>query len=134
MIGDLEHFYSFATMIDSNLVEEGKKVHLRWGDESEFWKYEYNYRSSIAKAIHERLRAKMKLDIPGINKEWDKRTDEEKLAIGLIEHVRWNAYMRTEGYQYSGSQNKSSRNDLGKVHHNLVPVTKLSDDDLKKDA
>ena len=64
----------------------------------------------------------------------DKRTDEEKLAIGLIEHVRWNAYMRTEGYQYSGGQNKSSRNDLGKVHHNLVPVTKLSDDDLKKDA
>lgn len=134
MIGDLEHFYSFATMIDSNLVEEGKKVHLRWGDESEFWKYEYNYRSSIAKAIHERLRVKMKLDIPGIHKEWDKRTDEEKLAIGLIEHVRWNAYMRTEGYQYSGSQSKSSRNDLGKVHHNLVPVTKLSDDDLRKDA
>lgn len=134
MIGDLEHFYSFATMIDSSLVEEGKKVHLRWGDESEFWKYEYNYRSSIAKAIHERLRVKMKLDIPGIHKEWDKRTDEEKLAIGLIEHVRWNAYMRTEGYQYSGSQSKSSRNDLGKVHHNLVPVTKLSDDDLRKDA
>ena len=134
MIGDLEHFYSFATMIDSSLVEEGKKVHLRWGDESEFWKYEYNYRSSIAKAIHERLRVKMKLDIPGIHKEWDKRTDEEKLAIGLIEHVRWNAYMRTEGYQYSGSQSKSSRNDLGKVHYNLVPVTKLSDDDLRKDA
>lgn len=134
MIGDLDHFYCADTLIDSELIEEGKLVHLRWGNEREFWKYEYNYRSSIAKAIHERLRVKMKLDIPGIHKEWDKRTDEEKLAIGLIEHVRWNAYMRTEGYQYSGSQNKLSRNDLGKVHHNLVPVTKLSDDDLRKDA
>lgn len=134
MIGDLDHFYCADTLIDSELIEEGKLVHLRWGNEREFWKYEYNYRSSIAKAIHERLRVKMKLDIPGIHKEWDKRTDEEKLAIGLIEHVRWNAYMRTEGYQYSGSQSKSSRNDLGKVHHNLVPVTKLSDDDLRKDA
>lgn len=134
MIGDLNHFYCVDTLIDSNLIETGKLVHLRWGNEREFWKYEYNYRSSIAKAIHERLRVKMKLDIPGIHKEWDKRTDEEKLAIGLIEHVRWNAYMRTEGYQYSGSQNKLSRNDLGKVHHNLVPVTKLSDDDLRKDA
>ena len=135
MIGDLENFYCVKTMTDSDLVKVGLNVHIRYGgEEKSFWQYEYNYRSSIAKAIHERLRAKMKLDIPGINKEWDKRTDEEKLAIGLIEHVRWNAYMRTEGYQYSGSQNKSSRNDLGKVHHNLVPVTKLSDDDLKKDA
>jgi hypothetical protein len=134
MIGDLEHFYCVETLIDSALVEEGKQVHLRWGDEGDFWKFEYNYRSSIAKAIHERLRVKMKLDIPGVSKEWNNRTDEEKLAIGQIEHVRWNAYMRTEGYQYSGSQNKASRNDLGKVHHNLVSVTELSDDDLRKDA
>ncbi len=134
MIGDLDHFYCVDTLIDSELIEEGKLVHLRWGNEREFWKYEYNYRSSIAKAIHERLRVKIKLDIPGLHKEWAERTAEEKLAIGLIEHVRWNAYMRTEGYQYSGSQNESSRNDLGKVHHNLVSVTKLSDDDLRKDA
>jgi len=134
MIGDLEHLYSVETLIDSNLVEKGKQVHLRWGDEGSFWKFEYNYRSSIAKAMHERLRVKIGLDIPGIEKEWDKRTEEEKLAIGLVEHVRWNAYMRTEGYQYSGSNKKESRNDMGKLHPNLVPVSELSDDDLKKDA
>ena len=135
MVGDLENFYCVKTMIASKIVAEGLNVHVRYGGaEKSFWQYEYNYRSSIAKALHERLRKKMNLDIPGIHKEWDQRTDEEKLAIGLIEHVRWNAYMRTEGYQYSGSQNQSSRNDLGKVHHNLVPVTKLSDDDLRKDA
>ncbi len=134
MIGDLKHFYSVATLIDSELVEAGKQVHLRWGDESEFWKFEYNYRSSVAKAIHERLRAKINLDIPGASKDWNSRTQDEKLAIGKIEHVRWNAYMRTEGYQFSGNKEKTSRNDLGKLHHNLVPVTELTDEDLRKDA
>jgi hypothetical protein len=135
MIGDLDHFYCVHTVINSELIEEGKKVHLRYeDDDTGFWKNEYNYRSSIAKAIHERLRKKLGLNIPGDEKEWDKRTDDEKMAIGRVEHVRWNAYMRTEGYQYSQSKSKESRNDLAKLHHNLVPVTELSDDDLSKDA
>ena len=134
MIGDLENFYSVNTLIDSELIEEGKRVHLRYGPESTYWKYEYNYRSSIAKAMHERLRKKLNLSIPGIEKEWNERTDEERLAIGLLEHVRWNAYMRTEGYCFSGSKREETKNDLGKVHNNLVPVTELSNNDLKKDA
>jgi hypothetical protein len=136
MIGDLDSFYSVDTLIVSKLVEEGREVHRRYsgGDDTGFWKYEYDYRSSIAKAMHERLRVKMKLDIPGIEKEWDSRSEEEKLAIGQIEHIRWNAYMRSEGYQYSGSKSKASRNDLGKLHNNLVLVHELSDDDLKKDS
>ena len=134
MIGDLDHFYCVDTLIDSDLVQAGLQVHLRWGDAQSYWKYEYNYRSSIAKAMHERLRVRLKLDIPGVDKAWDDRTQEEKLAIGKVEHVRWNAYMRTDGYQFSGSKEKSSRNDLGKEHNNLVAVTELSDDDLRKDA
>lgn len=134
MIGKLNDFYSVNTLINSELIDAGLQVHLRWGDEQEFWRYEYNYRSSIAKALHERLRAKAEIHIPGADKPWEERTSDEKLAIGRIEHIRWNAYMRSEGYRYSGSQDKSSRNDLGKLHHNLVPVTALSDEDLRKDA
>lgn len=134
MIGMLKHFYSIDTLINSDLIEAGLQVHLRWGEAQDFWKYEYNYRSSIAKALHERLRAKAEIHIPGADKPWDERTPDEKLAIGRIEHIRWNAYMRSEGYRYSGSHDKASRNDLGKLHHNLVPVTELSDEDLRKDA
>ena len=135
MIGDLENFYSVETIIESELITEGIGVHMRYAnDDEEFWKYEYNYRSSIAKALHERLRRKLGLDIPGVCKPWDERTEEEKLAIGKVEHRRWNAYMRSEGYRYSGSKDKSTRNDLAKLHHNLVPVTELTDDDLRKDA
>ncbi len=149
MIGDLDSFYSVDTVIDSKLVDRGMEVNLRWAklsdpnntqeDEQKFWRYDYNYKSSIAKAIHEDLRKQLIAlhyidDIPGIDKDWDKRTDTEKLAIGRFEHVRWNAYMRSEGYVFSGSKEKASRNDLAKQHNNLVPVSELSDDDLRKDA
>lgn len=94
----------------------------------------YNYFSSVSKAIHEDLRVKLGLNIPGVNKAWENRSDEERLAIGKIEHPRWNAYMRSEGYVYSGSLDRSTRNDLGKVHNNLVAVGMLDDDTLRKDA
>ena len=38
-----------------------------------------------------------------------------------------------EGYVYSGSVEKSSRNDLAKMHHCLVPFDMLSEQDKAKD-
>ena len=136
MIGDLEHFYSVDTLIDSELIKTvlDKSQMNNPARENDFWKYEYNYRSSIARAIHLRMRNKAGIVIPGSDKPWEDRTKEEKLAVGYMEHLRWNAYMRSEGYSFSGSPEASSRNDLGKLHHNLVEVEALSDDDLKKDS
>lgn len=142
MIGDLESFYSVKTVINSELIEAGKEVNSRWAntaedkakEEKKFWKYNYHYKSSIAKAIHETLRVKL-VDkkyiqpIKGVGKVWETLNEEEKLEIGLFEHVRWNAYMRTEGYSYA-----ENRNDLTKTHNNLVSVKRLTDDDLRKDA
>ena len=83
--------------------------------------------------MHEELRKKLTrlgyIEIPGVDKPWGDRTSEEKLAIGSVEHIRWNAYMRTEGYRYA-----KTRNDLAKTHPNLVPTDRLTDDDLRKDA
>lgn len=39
----------------------------------------------------------------------------------------------SEGYIYSGSKDKSSRNDLGKMHHDLVDYASLSEEDKEKD-
>ena len=80
--------------------------------------YEYYRNSSIATAIHEKYRKNMNLD-------------EEQASI--IEHMRWNAYMRTEGYIFSGSCDKSSRNDRAKMHHNLHKFGLLTDEDIAKD-
>ena len=142
MIGDLESFYSVKTVTDSELIEAGKKVNSRWAqtaediaaEEKKFWKYNYHYRSSVAKAIHEALRVKL-IDkgyiepIKGVGKPWNELNDDEKLEIGMFEHVRWNAYMRSEGYRCA-----EKRDDLAKTHNKLVSVKELSDDDLRKDA
>ena len=131
-IGDLDTSYTERVIIDSELEEDALRRHTRWGKESEFWSFEYNYSSSIAAAIH--ARAKQKQNVPGANKAEKDLTDAERLILEDLEHRRWNAYMRSEGYIYSGSPDRASRNDLGKMHHDLIPYAELSDEDKRKDS
>ena len=131
-IGAIDRTYSDKAVIGSDLENEALKRHLKWGDEESFWKYEYNYQSSIATTIHTRM--KEYCGIKGTGKKEEELTDEERSILEELEHRRWNAYMRSEGYIYSGSRNADSRNDLGKMHHNLVPYNLLSDRDKRKDS
>lgn len=163
MIGDLESFYSTDTVIDSPLVTSGLHIHLRYTTSlaflkarrekgapltkeeenaifesadpvaaNDFWQKEYCYRSSVAKALAENLRQQLSdagyLKLLGCETHWAERSFEERTAIGAQEHIRWNAYMRTEGYS------RGPRNDLAKLHPNLVPVSELRAEDLAKDA
>ena len=52
------------------------------------------------------------------------------LAVKLmaLEHERWCAYMRTEGYRYA-----EKRNDLGKMHDDLLPYSGLQEKEKGKD-
>ena len=131
-VGDIASFYTEDVIIDSELEDDALKRHLKWGDEEEFWTYEYNYRSSMASAIHKK--ARVKCAIPGATKTEAELTEEERNIIEVLEHRRWNAYMRSEGYVYSGSKEKSSRNDLAKMHHDLVDFSELSEEDKRKDS
>ncbi len=134
-IGDMKSSYSENVILDLEVEEAALARHLKWGNEKDFWQYDYNYKSSIASAIHYRM--KVKCNIPGIEKKNPAdRTEEELWAIRKLEHCRWNAYMRSEGYVFSGnSQDKTTRNDLAKVHHclvkfdDLLPAEKEKDDD-----
>ncbi|MBE6592053.1 MAG: hypothetical protein E7646_08450 [Ruminococcaceae bacterium] len=131
-IGDTESSYTEKVIIDSELEEDALRRHLKWGKEEDFWTYEYNYRSSMASAIH--MKARIKCNIPGANKKTEELTEEERDSIEVLEHCRWNAYMRSEGYVYSGSKDKQSRNDLGKMHHALVDFSALCDEEKRKDS
>ena len=133
-------------------IRRRKKISLRL----DFEKNEYSYFSSIAKALHERLRLKMlysgffcenrelrealrnddrwtedrlRLLISALATKWSERDMDQVLQIGRLEHIRWNAYMRSEGYTYG-----AVRNDLAKTHHNIVPLSKLTESDIRKDA
>ncbi len=131
-IGDTVDSYSEDVIINSKLEEDALRRHMRWGTEEEFWQYEYNYNSSVASAIH--AKARIAENIPGAGKKEADLNDEERDILEKLEHRRWNAYMRAEGYIYSGSPEKSSRNDLAKMHHDLVDFSSLSEEEKRKDS
>ena len=130
-IGDIPSVFTEKEIIHSEIEEEALKLHLEWGVEEVFWRYEYNHRASIARAIHRRARiacGQLNSDVP-----YDRQTPEEREKSGILEHKRWNAFTRAAGYRYSGSTDKSSRNDLGLIHNDLVSYNLLSDRTKKKD-
>lgn len=130
-IGDIKSSYSENVIINSELEADALKIHLKWGQEDGFWQYEYNYKSSIASAIH--MKARIICGIPGAAKNEEDLTTEECDIIKSLEHRRWNAYMRSEGYVYSGSHDEKSRNDLGRMHHDLVDFSSLDENEKLKD-
>lgn len=51
-----------------------------------------------------------------------------------LEHNRWNAYMRTQGYIPSPSGDINDKRAMAMVHGNLVPFGELKEEDRKKDG
>ena len=131
-IGDIKTCYSENVIIRADIEQVAKKRHMAWGaDEASFFKYDYNYKSSIASAIHRRM--KELCGVEGIKKAPSERTDAERQSIRILEHNRWNAYMRSEGYVYGGTPSPDGRNDLAKKHNCLVRFELLSAEDKAKD-
>ena len=129
-IGDLQLEYSESVIIDSELESIALMRHLKWGDEESFWDYEYNYKSSVASVVHKQARnychvkGNDKLNEHGV----DSLDDDERESLQCLEHRRWNAYMRGEGYTYSGV-----RDDIAKTHYDLVSYFDLPPEERIKD-
>lgn len=125
-VGDVKSFYAVGSIIDSAIDAEALKRHMKWGKEDDFWKYEYNYRSSVASALHRRMKAVC--NIPGVDKLPSEREEGEKLKLRMLEHRRWNAYMRSEGFTFS-----PVRNNLAKTHNCLITYDDLTEEEKAKD-
>lgn len=135
-IGDVRENYSWEVIMKSELERAGRENHEywsrfapeeeQWSKKREFDRYDYYYRSSVAKEIRRSIRVKM--HVPAADKPLAGRTAEERRGIQLVEHVGWNAYMRTEGYSYS-----PVRSDLARLHPLLVPFDRLPEEEQTKD-
>jgi len=130
-IGDTATVFSNNVILNSELEKTALLRHLKWGKETEFWQYDYNYKSSMASVIHHKL--KKLCNVSGIEKLPENRSEVELYNLRVLEHCRWNAYMRTEGYSYSGSISSDSRNDLAKLHNCLVAFSQLPIEEQIKD-
>lgn len=130
-IGDTDSSCSEEVILNSDVEQEALKRHMKWGEESKFWQYNYNYKSSVASAVHRKM--KILCGIPGIEKAPEDRSENELWSLRISEHNRWNAYMRSEGYVYGGTTEKAGRNDLAKMHNCLVPFSKLPLKEQEKD-
>jgi len=133
-IGDIRTSYSEKVIINSDLEKAAFERHKKRTDraEEDFWKYEYYYRTSSAAAVH--MKARIACRLPGADMDEHNILPEEKNRIAILEHRRWNTYMRSEGYVFSGSDDESTRNDLGKMHHCLIRYSDLSESEKEKDV
>lgn len=130
-LGDYKTSYSIDTIMNTGLEAKALELHCRYKKEEEFWKYEYNYRSSLATAIH--LEAKLHCKIPGAGEELESLDELVRNKLEALEHRRWNAFMRGEGYIHTPDQDKV-KTSLGKMHYDLVSYDELSEEDKRKDS
>lgn len=157
LFGTLESIYSKNTIFNSHLENLAFAVHLAyWGALSEqkdsetfkmanrdFKTKEYDRRNSMAAAIH--INAKLfssgvlKDTLPTESeiedyKNWIEKEDN-LLKLSKNEHLRWNAFMATEGYNSTdindikkyASQTKNHKDLISKGHPCIIPWDDLDD-------
>ena len=88
------------------------------------YRYGYYYRSSCSAVIHANALVGVLRD-QGVTAG---QLDARKAELNCLEHRRWNAYMRSEGYRYAKTTNR-----LAKLHSDLVPFDQLADGEKEKD-
>lgn len=136
--GKLKDFYTWENICASKLEAYGLAVDF-WYDSSEdkdmffrenYYKSNYNRASSIASGVHAKYREYAE------KYEIDECFDNE--SLGKLEHVRWNAYMKSEGWRSGDSvvdaswkdpgQLADHRNFAAKIHMYITEWNNLSDE------
>lgn len=148
LIGDLASNYSLSCILSPKLEEKALDRHLSYTrlyfgendteeskkkqlDEAtrDFYAYDYNYRSSTASVIHRKY--KILCGVSGAELHKDDRTEEQAVLIRHLEHQRWNAFVRSDGFVLPLPG--LGRDKLAKTHHLLVPFHALSYEEQIKD-
>ena len=148
LIGDLASNYSVSCILSPKLEELALDRHLSYTrlyfrdtDTEEdkarqlaeatrdFYAYDYNYRSSTASVIHRKY--KILCGVSGAELHKDDRTEEQAVLIRHLEHQRWNAFVRSDGFVLPLPG--LGRDKLAKTHHLLVPFHALSYEEQIKD-
>ena len=135
-IGDIESYYSEETVIDSELIDEGLRVHLRWEScvgvnaKNNFFMNDYNFFSSVAKALHGRLRKQI-LGHPQRERVFPTFfATEEKAAdeAAMYERVLKGTQTPEDASEFASELSVFSEKMYAKLAH--IHLKKLSGEDL----
>lgn len=145
--GSSYQLYCEKSIINSNIEKIAQQIHLSWNPNDtllrEYYKNEYNVRSSRAAATHIKYKmySVLKENYTG-NKEYDIKSFEEIIkdenvlrALAQNEHNRWNAYMRSDGFKKAEIKDVEKyhqsigdyKNHLAKLHPAIVDNEELKD-------
>lgn len=141
LIGTANEVFSYDTIIRSEIENNGLICHMYWdicavqdpdtaqleSSEQVFLTDEYSYASSIAVPIHWKARRGMKT--PGADKDAASRTSEEWGRLVRLEHARWAAFLRSEGFRYDATKDVRG----AKTHPLLIDFDHLPTEDVSKD-
>ena len=123
-IGGVESFYTQDNITEAKLEKQARDLCMKLGRKEDLRDNEHDYRAAIAAVIHMNVRAKCV--IPGADQERKEFTADEYSAIEALEHRRWNAYMRSEGYVFGVIKGNNGRDDLAKTHGGLTDYPSLA--------
>lgn len=150
--GSFKEQYAYDTITRRPLEAEALRYHLHWSgsdtkreeDKRMYEQYEYFRRSSMAQAIHKtmitdvlQLKCEKRIGVPAGVENPDKSNCLCKncTRIRKIEHMRWNAYMRTEGYCAPKTEaDYKVKLERAKLHVNLVPFRELNAEEENLDS
>jgi len=123
-IGGRESTYCESMVYNSQWIEDALRRHNKWEEATKqiegFMRCRYNQQSSVAAVIHREM--KLRCQLPGILQKPEERSENDREMLRRLEHRRWCAYIRSEGYTHG-----EDRNDLAKKHHLLVPYEQLTE-------
>ena len=144
LIGALKTRYTLKNVERTELEEMAMPFHLDWLEKDKqcaktdkereeieqriaqekikYFQFEYYRNSSIAKAVHFELRKKYA--------RLEGTEEERESTLQLYEHLRWNMYMRADGYTYA----PPPKSHIAKTHYDLVAFDKLTEGERQKDG
>lgn len=150
--GSFREQYAYDAITRQALEAEALKYHLHWSTTREaikentrlYEQYEYYRRSSMAQAIHKATVSKLlplscllRTNVPaGVETPGVKDCQcANCMRIRKIEHMRWNAYMRTEGYCAPTTDGAYKvKLERAKLHVNLTAFKELDKTEKKLDS
>lgn len=144
-IGSVDEQYSYDNIYDAEKEATAFTYHNKWSHTADdvlkerlkFDQFEFYRQSSMATAIHQSYLEKSSIYnsikcLKGVKDGMLKKDDmckcENCVKRKKMEHTRWMAYMRSEGFSY-----RKERFDRAKLHNDLVDWDELSESEYPKD-